>query len=115
MTCVELPSSLEAAADARSTVRRALGRVTVEVAAIACLLVDELVSDALFHVGAPLTLVIDLQPGRVAVEVIEHGPAAPGLGDRHATARRILDGMAADWGVELQGAGASAWFAIDLD
>lgn len=114
MTCVELPSSLQAASDARSTVRRSLGRVTVEVAAIACLLADELVADALFHVGAPLTLVIDLQPARVAVEVVEHGPAAVGLGERHSVARRILDGMAADWGVEPQGAGASTWFALDL-
>lgn len=118
LVAVALASSLEAAAQARAVVRDLLqqGRRT-DMVDTACLLTSELVANAVVHAGAPVELVVDLDRGRLAVEVIDGSETDPAPVDASPmdTGGRglaMVERLADSWGVTRVMPGKSVWFAL---
>jgi hypothetical protein len=79
---------------------------------------SELVTNALRHGKSPLHLVIQHWTDSVQILVIdgaeEHeGDPEPGPYGESSIRRRIVQGLAASWGVEQVPAGTAAWFDVD--
>lgn len=102
---VELVPSVEAAAQARALVSDVLLRGGhSELSDTACLLTSELVANAVLHAGAPVELVVDLDPTRLAVEVFDPSTAdpVPSEAGPHDTCGRglaMVEELADEWGV----------------
>lgn len=117
LTQVQLQSSLEAAAQARTAVRAALEGESQDTVDRGCILVDELVASALVAVGAPLQLLIERHPDRLVVEVVDAGTGSPTsdeTADRLGVASQILDAWASEWGAVDQPTGTSVWFSLPV-
>lgn len=118
LVAVALASSLDAAAQARGVVRDLLHRGhRDDMVDTACLLTSELVANAVVHAGAPVELVVDLDRGRLAVEVIDgaEGEIAPVEAEPFATGGRglaLVERLADAWGVTPVVPGKSVWFAL---
>lgn len=118
LIATSLPWGLDAAAQARSVVRDLLRRGRhPEMVDTACLLTSELVANAVVHAKSPVELVIDLDRGRLAVEVIDGSTASPVVteADALATGGRglaLVDRLADSWGVTKNLPGKSVWFAL---
>jgi hypothetical protein len=79
---------------------------------------SELVTNALRHGRSPLHVVIQHWTDSIQIVVIdgadEHeGDRAPGSDGELAIRLRIVQGLAASWGVERVPAGTAAWFDVD--
>jgi anti-sigma regulatory factor (Ser/Thr protein kinase) len=90
----------------------------------AALLVSELMSNAVRHGGATATLTVWVQDGYLTVEVHDDGAGRPAmrsgvLDPAVASGRglRILDRVAAQWGVEDDhgGMGKTVWFRLAVE
>jgi anti-sigma regulatory factor (Ser/Thr protein kinase) len=120
---LELPSGLDAAAEAR----RALDRVGDELPASRLrdvrLLVSELVTNAVRHAGIghgdPIRLSIHADDGYLRVEVLDAGSGfelrAPEPDPSRASGWGLflVDELADRWGVEGARPGTRIWFEID--
>jgi anti-sigma regulatory factor (Ser/Thr protein kinase) len=104
---------------ARRWLREALefdGRVDVD---IACLLLSELVTNALLHARTPLTVRALDDSRAVRVAVIDSGTPLRGYAPLDGSAGRGLDivsSLADAWGIEPNGddtPGTTAWFELN--
>lgn len=119
---VELVASVEAAAQARALVSDVLRRGGhPELSDTACLLTGELVANAVVHAGAPVELVVDLDPSRLAVEVFDPSNADPvpceaGPHDTCGRGLAMVEALADEWGVHrirpTDSPGKSVWFSL---
>lgn len=81
-------------------------------------LISELATNAVIHARTEFTVEVSRDDAVLRVCVRDGSPTAPGVrryGSDSTTGRgmRLVESMAADWGVERQGAGKSIWFAMD--
>ncbi|MFJ3788051.1 ATP-binding protein [Kitasatospora sp. NPDC090091] len=83
----------------------------------ACLILSELVTNALVHgVGAP-AVVVELRGGRLHIAVSDASPApvarpAPDVSRTSGRGLDLVDALADEWGVELIGSYGKAVWAI---
>ena len=100
-------------AAARALTRAGRDDVVDEVA----LLVSELVTNAILHVGSPIELEVAADPRGVRVEVRDSSPLAPvahAYDDDATTGRGIglVDLVADRWGVDPRPGGKAVWFEL---
>ena len=99
--------------------------VPVERVDDARLAVSELVTNAFLHGGGSSTVDLRLAPGRLEVRVRQESPRLldtprepwhlePDEMAQHGRGLLIVDALSSAWGVEPDGAGALAWFTLDL-
>ena len=84
---------------------------------LAVLLVSELATNAIIHVGRPFKVTVDVSPARLWVGVDDLSPlrSEPGPIDVSATSGRglfLVAAMANRWGIEPKPAGKRAWFEL---
>ena len=91
------------------------------VLASAQLLVSELVTNAVRHGAAPVTVQVECDTtAGVVVRVHDEGPAHPrlvraGARDEGGRGLALVDAVSDDWGVEPTGRGKAVWFRLHLD
>ena len=115
-----LPGDVTTPAAARRFVRAALESVEAEPVVIetAELLTDELVTNAIVHVGCKSQLFIRAVGGVVRVEVTDPDDrlpsmAAPSADDLNGRGLIIVNGLASAWGVEpTADGGKTVWFEL---
>jgi|1186.fasta_scaffold75722_2 anti-sigma regulatory factor (Ser/Thr protein kinase) len=115
-----LPASIIAAAEARGFLRAALETWALDgLGEVTELLATELVTNAVVHVGTPLTLRVQSRDGLIRVEVDDDASAGPVV--RHVDTRiehgrgaYIVDQLATRWGTEPREGGKTVWFEIDV-
>jgi anti-sigma regulatory factor (Ser/Thr protein kinase) len=85
----------------------------------ACLVLSEIVTNAVVHARTMITIAIECDGNVVAVAVTDNSSETPQLkdrGDLHEGGRGLLlvDGLATSWGCETSsdGAGKVIWFRI---
>lgn len=89
------------------------------IAEIPCLIVSELVTNAIVHARTPVGLSLRLT-GRRLRSVVSDGSAhvpAPrivGRSDDIGHGLQLVDELADDWGVETTVAGKDVWFEVEL-
>jgi anti-sigma regulatory factor (Ser/Thr protein kinase) len=114
---IPLPARPEAIAGARRKLRdNGLDR---DLEHTVTLLVSELLTNSIRHSGAGpgdrIVLAARMRPDWVRIEVRDPGPGFdPGV--RHETkgyGLRMLEMLAADWGVDRDDRGARVWFEVD--
>jgi anti-sigma regulatory factor (Ser/Thr protein kinase) len=118
-------SQLPATKAARQLVRKFL-RSTLETwkldgfGDVTELLASELVSNAVVHVGHPMTVRIARRPDSIRVEVKDESPQLPSVGtpeptDEHGRGAFLVDALANDWGADVHPEdGKTVWFEIDI-
>ena len=120
-TRVELGGERSAARGAREAIDAHLGGALAEAELHdLCLLVSELVNNAVLHGprDAGVVLYLAFSPERVRVEVCDGGPgfdAAAPRGrppDQGGFGLSLVDDIAARWGVAAEG-GTCVWFEVD--
>ena len=115
-----LPSSADSVAAARRFVEQTLDEWGVGEAGWAALqLVSELATNAVIHARSEFRVELRRTEDRLRVAVADTSPAAPGLrhyGPESTTGRglRLVDSVAARWGVDLQDIGKEVWFDLEL-
>jgi anti-sigma regulatory factor (Ser/Thr protein kinase) len=83
------------------------------------LLASELVSNAVVHVGHPMTVRISRRPDSIRVEVQDESQQLPSLGTPDLTSAHgrgvwLVDALATDWGAEVDPEhGKTVWFELD--
>jgi anti-sigma regulatory factor (Ser/Thr protein kinase) len=116
----ELGSDPAEVARARHLVGESLQqwRVSDEVAEVTVLLVSELVTNAVRHARAPITLHLHTVGEVVRVEVVD-GDAAripvlqePDLDRAGGRGLRLVDALSHSWGVDGADAGKCVWFEV---
>lgn len=111
------PASVAAA---RRLVSRTLLDVPVEVLAVVQMMVSELATNAVEHVGRSFQLSIRRSPRAIRVEVTDHGGGTPRLRAADPEALRgrglqIVDMLSTSWGVEHPGDDeTTVWFTVAL-
>jgi anti-sigma regulatory factor (Ser/Thr protein kinase) len=116
----QLPSMESSPASARAFLRAALQTWKLDgFGEITELLTDELVSNVVRHVDAPMTVRAICWPQRIRVEVEDPSPEPPRLihpDDDTARGRGILlvDALSTDWGADVSDTGKTVWFEIDV-
>jgi anti-sigma regulatory factor (Ser/Thr protein kinase) len=117
----QLPGLVTAPASARAFLRSALETWKLDgFAAVTELLTDELVSNVVRHVGAPMTIRAIWRPASLRIEVDDPSTDAPTLHapDPFATSGRgitFVDSLADRWGTRVGNAGKTVWFELDVD
>lgn len=120
----ELPAVPDAVAAARAIVDDVAIDLPLALRDDAALLVSELMSNAVRHGGATATLTVWIRDGFLTVEVHDDGAGRPamraGVLDPTQTSGRglrILDRVAAQWGVEddRRGSGKTVWFRLAVE
>lgn len=110
--------------EARAIVDGVTAHLSLAVRDDAALLVSELMSNAVRHGGATATLTARVQDGFLTVEVHDDGAGRPamrsGVPDSSAVSGRglrILDRVAAQWGVEddPDDNGKTVWFRLAVE
>jgi len=114
---LHLPPEASSAGAARRFVSAALG-ARGEVAELAVLLVSELASNAVLHAGTAFDVMVQIDAGRVRIEVADGNPTMPALRPyvRESTDGRGLHMVAASadhWGFEARPDGKVVWFEFD--
>ena len=86
-------------------------------AELACLLVSELVTNAVLHAGSEVEVRVSAGPEVVRVEVVD-GSARPAV-RRHFSAESstgrgmlLVEALASGWGVEPRATGKAVWFEL---
>jgi anti-sigma regulatory factor (Ser/Thr protein kinase) len=118
-TTVELGAQPQCAGRAREVLRRSLAGFGDELVDTACLLADELVANALLHVGAALEMTVMWTEHAVRVEVVDRSPEPPtrrrrDLDGLHGRGLHMLDDLADEWGTARHPLGKSVWFSLVL-
>lgn len=116
---VTLPADPRSPAAARQLVRRSLTQWgLVAFSDDAELLVSELVTNAVLHARSETEVAVTADGDRVHVEVCDGSPVLPRTRPHSLTATtgrgvRMLEALAAAWGVVSTGSGKCVWFALD--
>jgi anti-sigma regulatory factor (Ser/Thr protein kinase) len=116
------PPNTRSIAAARRFVEWALAGVAGECVDLTKLMVSELATNAVRHARSHFNVKLE-GPGadhRIRVEVIDRGPGQPeplvgGADDEHRRGLRLVDGLADEWGWELQPGGKAVWFVLTLE
>jgi len=116
-----LPISAESPRRARELVRTRLAGAGLEaIADTACLLVSELVTNAVIHARTEAALVVDVSERVVQVRVGDGNARRPEPEEPDPWAARgrgllLVDLLASRWGVSLEeeGLGKTIWFELD--
>jgi anti-sigma regulatory factor (Ser/Thr protein kinase) len=113
-----LPPVRASAAAARHRLLPLLdGVLDREAQGIAVLLVSELVTNAITHAHAPITLAASVTPQRLRVEVNDSSPILPHVRELSPGSRgwglHFLEELASRWGSQLQPGGKRVWFELD--
>jgi anti-sigma regulatory factor (Ser/Thr protein kinase) len=109
-----------AASAARRLVARALdGGCERSVSDTAQLIASELATNAIRHARSEFRLTVRRDRYRVRLEVSDRSVArpvarTPSLGDTSGWGLRIIDVLAAGWGVDAEPAGKTVWVELDL-
>jgi anti-sigma regulatory factor (Ser/Thr protein kinase) len=117
---LRLVASPDAPAEARRALRRFGAGLTADLMQVVALLTSELVANSVRHAGTKLiTVLSDVGPGRVRVEVCDEGPGfvpePRPPGDRTTAGGwglYLIDELSSRWGV-ADGDGARVWFEVD--
>lgn len=117
---LELPASTDSVPRARRYVRDALAEADASAdIPTACLLVSELVTNAVLHARTSLLVTVTSDAGHVRLEVHDQSAVSPrlhGFSSTSATGRglRLLDSLAKRWGMEpdLDGMGKTVWCEV---
>jgi anti-sigma regulatory factor (Ser/Thr protein kinase) len=86
---------------------------------ITALLASELISNAVLHVGRPMTLRISRGGQRIRVEVQDESQQLPrlehpGARDEHGRGLLLVEALASEWGAEVHpDDGKTVWFEFD--
>jgi anti-sigma regulatory factor (Ser/Thr protein kinase) len=119
VTVRELPLTTESVPVARRFLRDLMiDSNTVADLDIATLLVTEIVTNAVLHALAPMTLCVEIDTDLVRVEVRDGSQLPPRVHAFSATAAtgrglRLLEDLAARWGVRPEpGGGKVVWFEV---
>ena len=105
---------------ARQVLRTALAEWQLEACGdVAELLVDELVSNVVRHVGSPADLRVLRQDRTVRVEVDDTSTALPVRRDPnpnedHGRGILLVESFATRWGVDLRADGKTVWIELDV-
>jgi anti-sigma regulatory factor (Ser/Thr protein kinase) len=86
---------------------------------IPCLLVSELVTNAIVHAGTHVGLALRLKGRRLRSVVSDEssrvpGPRGGGPRDDIGHGLQLVEELADDWGVETTATGKAVWFEVDL-
>jgi len=116
---IDLGADVDAAATARTALRRHLVDVPDDVVETACLLADELVANVVLHLGTAARMVVRRSPDQVRVEVsdpsTEHPEPRDGdLEDLTGRGLHLLDELATEWGTTAHPGGKTVWFTLAL-
>jgi len=84
-----------------------------------CLLVSELVTNAIVHAGTSVGLELRLAGRRLRSSVSDESSRVPvprrgGPSRESGRGLQLVEELAADWGVETTAAGKTVWFEVDL-
>lgn len=116
-----LDSGIEAPHAARAVVKDVLARWELNHCRdVAELLVDELISNVVRHVGSPAELRVLRRPRALRVEVDDGSTQLPvrrdpSPDDDHGRGILLVDSLATRWGVDPRTSGKTVWFEIDLE
>ena len=116
---------LQAAPGSAAVARRFVGKTLAEWGHqghldTACLLVSEIVTNALRHAHAPLDLRLHLTSREIITEITDdstHLPYRhlPDPDDEGGRGLMLVDALAADWGTRPADTGKTVWFTIPLE
>ena len=118
---IRLPSTEESSRVARRFLREELGTMEADGAgAIAELLISELVSNVVRHVGSAMTVRLSRCGSVMRVEVDDESHDVPVIvhpGEASQSGRGLLlvDALATDWGSFAREAGKTVWFVLDTE
>ncbi|MDQ1446407.1 MAG: hypothetical protein QOI20_2871 [Acidimicrobiaceae bacterium] len=121
VACTRLSSHPTSSAAARRFVRDVLYRWRVMVGdEVVLLCTDELVTNAIVHVGSDVELVMRNGEGVVRIEVHDRSPRpplrrVPDEDEESGRGLQLVDALASRWGVEPVGAGKSVWFEVAVE
>jgi anti-sigma regulatory factor (Ser/Thr protein kinase) len=116
----KMTGDVSSIAAARAMVREMTAARRGDLAAVAELLVDELLTNAVEHGGGQFSLAAAIEEERLRVVVTDMRRSVPvtvyppGHVLDHGRGMTIVDAMASRWGVEPLGAEKSIWFELDL-
>jgi anti-sigma regulatory factor (Ser/Thr protein kinase) len=116
----QFPSLESSPASARTFLRAALQSWKLEgFGEVTELLTDELVTNVVRHVDAPMTVRVICLPEHIRVEVEDSSPDPPRLKqpDKDTPTGRgimLVDALSTYWGADVHDAGKTVWFEIDL-
>jgi len=113
-----LPAEPAAVSEARSVVRGSLEPTDEGLVALAVLLADEVVTNAVVHGQGPIDIAVDVNEDRVQVTVRDRSdvPPLPRRAARYAEGGRglsIVEAIASRWGISGTDPGKAVWFEID--
>jgi anti-sigma regulatory factor (Ser/Thr protein kinase) len=116
----QLPSSVSSPQLARAFLRSALGTWRLDgFGEITELLVTELVTNVVMHVGAPMTLRVHHSPTTLRVEIDDPSVEVPivrhpDTADEHGRGVLLVEELANAWGVRARDGGKTVWFELDV-
>jgi len=104
-------------ARARRFVADELDGRSANVVDTAVLLVSELATNAVRHVGSAFTVVVDASLSAVRISVSDAGGGTPrarplDVGSLDGRGLHIVGSLANEWGVEPAGTGKTVWFTL---
>jgi len=104
-------------ARARRFVAEELDGRSATVVDTAVLLVSELATNAVRHVGSAFTVVVDASRSAVRISVSDSGSKKPrarplDVGSPDGRGLHIVGSLASAWGVEPAGTGKTVWFVL---
>jgi anti-sigma regulatory factor (Ser/Thr protein kinase) len=117
---IQFPSATSTPASVRGFLRATLQTWELDgVGEVAELLSDELVSNVVRHVGAPMTVRAVRQPSSIRVEVEDPSTEPPVLKQpeplaNHGRGIFLVDSLANLWGTEMRDDGKTVWFELEV-
>jgi anti-sigma regulatory factor (Ser/Thr protein kinase) len=116
----KMHGNAESIPTARRMVRELTAAQRDDLAAVAELLTDELLTNAVVHGGGQFLLHAEIERDRLRVVVSDVELSAPvtvgppGHVLEHGRGMTIVEAMASSWGVDRLGSEKSVWFELDL-
>jgi anti-sigma regulatory factor (Ser/Thr protein kinase) len=117
----QLPSTMSSPQLARAFLRSTLQTWELDgFGEVTELLVTELVSNVVTHVGAPMTVRVRRDDDRVRVEIADPSPdlpvvCHPDAEEEHGRGVLLVDQLANSWGADnIPGDGKTVWFELDV-
>ena len=109
-----LPATPDSVRTARRFVAERVRRCPVSVASDCLLLTSELATNCVVHARTDYVVRVDVEEGKVRVEVADDEPELPHLDDR-GHGLRLVEDLAAKWGAEacVDGPGKVVWFEVE--